>query len=92
MTSNPQFLERLYGYRLSDEQKAKVHKTFKETFEGTRKYHNYTRDQDPSQNAAKRYMLELTANDYMHVNYKTFEVTDASDPDALEFVHFFLKG
>jgi tRNA U38,U39,U40 pseudouridine synthase TruA len=92
LTANPQFLTRLYGYRLPAEQKEKLHKTFKDTFEGTRKYHNYTRDMDPSKNAAKRYMLELTANDYMYVNHKTFEVTDAADPDALEFVHFFLKG
>lgn len=69
-----------------------MHRTFKESFEGTKKYHNYTRDMDPSKSAAKRYMLELTANDFMYVNYKTFDVTSASDPDALEFVHFFLKG
>lgn len=47
---------------------------------------------DPTKNAANRYMIELTANDYMYVNYKTFDVTNAEDPEALEFVHFFLKG
>ena len=37
-------------------------------------------------------MMELRANDYMYVNRHTFEVTDESDPEALEFVHFYLKG
>lgn len=39
-----------------------------------------------------RFMIELTANDYMYVNQDTFEVTNQDDPRALEFVHFFLKG
>ena len=77
---------------MSEEQRTKLHETFKDTFMGTKKYHNYTRDMDPNKNAANRFMLELTANDFMYVNYKTFDVTDASDPEALEFVHFFLKG
>ena len=37
-------------------------------------------------------MLELTANDYIYINKKTFEVTNEQDPDAIEFIHFFLKG
>ena len=37
-------------------------------------------------------MIELSANDYMYVNQDTFKVTYASDPRALEFVHFYLKG
>ena len=36
--------------------------------------------------------MELRANDYMYVNQKTFQVTSSDDPEALEFVHFFLKG
>jgi tRNA U38,U39,U40 pseudouridine synthase TruA len=46
----------------------------------------------PDQNAAKRFMIELSANDYMYVNSETFEITNSEDPRALEFVHFFLKG
>ena len=65
---------------------------WKTTFEGTKKYHNYTRDMRPEQQAANRFMMELTANDYMYVNQDTFEVTDQADPRALEFVHFYLKG
>ena len=37
-------------------------------------------------------MIELSANDYMYVNQDTLEVTNAEDPKALEFVHFYLKG
>ena len=37
-------------------------------------------------------MIELSANDYMYVNQENFEVTNAEDPLALEFVHFYLKG
>jgi hypothetical protein len=47
LLSNPEFLKRLYGYRLSDEKKQKVHDIFKNSFEGTQKYHNYTRDMKP---------------------------------------------
>ena len=92
LTSNPKFLEKLYSHRMSDEQKKKLHDVFKATFEGTKKYHNYTRDMKPDQQAAMRVMIELTANDYMYVNQDTFEVTNEADPRALEFVHFFLKG
>jgi hypothetical protein len=37
-------------------------------------------------------MIELTADDFMYINKNTFEVSSADDPDALEFIHFFLKG
>jgi len=46
----------------------------------------------PDQNAALRFMMELSANDYLYVNSETFEVTSCEDPQALEFVHFYLKG
>lgn len=39
-----------------------------------------------------RFMLELTANDYMYVNKNTNEMSNAEDPEALEFVHFYLRG
>lgn len=61
-------------------------------FLGTRKYHNYTREVKPSSNAALRYMLELSCNDFMYVNKNTLEVSNKEDPDAIEFIHFFLKG
>lgn len=92
LTNNPEFLKKLYGYRLSGELRERVHLTFKETFEGTQKYHNYTKDMKPDQNAANRFMMELSANDYLYVNQDTFEVTDGNDPRALEFVHFYLRG
>ena len=92
LTSNPEFLERLYAFRLSDDQKTKIHDTFCETFKGTQKYHNYTRDMKPDQTAAQRFMLELRANDYMYVNQDTLEVTNSEDKRALEFVHYYLKG
>lgn len=28
----------------------------------------------------------------MYINRETFDVTDSSDPNAIEFIHFFLKG
>ena len=47
LTNNPEFLAKLYRFRLSDEQKKKVHETFAESFKGTKKYHNYTKDMKP---------------------------------------------
>jgi hypothetical protein len=46
----------------------------------------------PEQSASQRYMIDLSANDYMYVNQDTLEVTNAEDPRALEFVHYYLKG
>ena len=37
-------------------------------------------------------MIELECNDFMYINRETYEVTDESDPNALEFIHFYLKG
>jgi len=37
-------------------------------------------------------MIEMKANECMYVNTATFKVTDKEDPEALEFVHFYLKG
>ena len=42
--------------------------------------------------AAIRFMIELKADTYMYINRDTYEVTNAEDPRAIEFVHFFLKG
>jgi tRNA U38,U39,U40 pseudouridine synthase TruA len=92
LSQNSDFMTKLYGYRLSEERKQLVDQVFREKFEGTRKYHNFTRDMKPEQTAAMRFMLELSANDYMYVNQDTFQVTNQHDPRALEFVHFYLKG
>ena len=72
LTSKPELIRRIYGYRLTEEDKAKVDTLFRETFIGTKPYHNYTRDMKPEQNASKRFMMELRANDYMYVNQDTF--------------------
>ena len=92
LTGNPEFLSRLYKYRLSESDKQKVHSLFKDTFSGTKKYHNYTKDVKPDQQAANRFMLELSANEYMYVNQDSFKVTSSEDPRAIEFVKFYLKG
>ena len=42
--------------------------------------------------AAQRFMMELSADDFLYVNRKTCVVTNSTDPDALELVHFHLKG
>lgn len=42
--------------------------------------------------SALRYMLELKANSCMYINRETLDVTNAEDPNAIEFIHFFLKG
>ena len=92
LTSNPKFLDSLYAYRLSDEEKEKVHTLFRDTFMGTKSYHNYTKDMKPGQTASQRFMMDLTANEYMYVNKETFDVTSSDDAKAIEFVKFYLKG
>ena len=47
LTNSPKFMDRLYGYRLSEEKRQQVNEVFKGKFEGTKKYHNYTRDMKP---------------------------------------------
>lgn len=68
LTGNPDYLSRLYSFRLSEQEKDKIHNLFKNTFTGTKKYHNYTKDVKPDQQAANRYMIELNANEFMYVN------------------------
>ena len=74
------------------ELKDRVHNLFRETFMDTKNYHNYTKDMKPDQAASKRFMIDLTANEYMYINKETFKVSTAEDPKALEFVKFYLKG
>ena len=68
LTSTPNKIEDLYSYRLSSDQKEELHNLFKDTFAGTKKYHNFTREMRPEQTASQRFMIELKANDYMYVN------------------------
>lgn len=37
-------------------------------------------------------MIILEAKEYFYVNSETNEYTNAEDPKAIEFIHFFLKG
>lgn len=59
---------------------------------GTKKYHNYTKEVKPDQMAAMRFMMELSADSFMYVNQHSCSVTNKEDPEAIEFVHFHLKG
>ena len=84
-------VSKMYATRLTAEQRESVNALFK-TFLGTKKYHNYTKDIKASEMAAMRFMMELTADRFMYVNQHTCDVTTAEDPQAIEFVHFELKG
>jgi tRNA pseudouridine38-40 synthase len=42
--------------------------------------------------AAQRYMIEMDASEYRYISTKNFKVSSADDPDAIEFVRFYLKG
>ena len=48
----PDKVEKYYEYRLSDTKKEEVHTLFKNSFAGTKKYHNYTREMRPEQTAS----------------------------------------
>ena len=81
----------MYATRLTGEQKESIHTLWK-AFEGTKKYHNFTKEIKSHEAAAQRYMMTMTANEFMYVNKDTLEVTEEADANAIEFVHFFLKG
>jgi tRNA pseudouridine(38-40) synthase len=74
--------EKLYSYRLSEVDKERVQKIFK-MFLGSKKYHNFSKEVKPHQTQAMRFMVELSANDYMYINRDTLEVTDESDPKSI---------
>lgn len=84
-------LARMYSTRLPEEQKTTLHELWG-NFKGTKRYHNFTKEIKPHEAAAMRYMMEMTANEFMYVNQDTFAVTEESDPKAIEFVRFYLKG
>lgn len=86
-----QHFETLYKYRLAQDDKERVHRLFQK-FQGSKKYHNFSKEVRPHQAQAVRNMLVLKANSYMYINRETQEVTTAEDPKAMEFIHFFLKG
>lgn len=83
--------QKMYKYRLSDDQKERLHSLWS-AFEGTKKYHNFTKDIKSHETAACRYMMNMTANEFMYVNRESFAVTEAADENAIEFVRFYLKG
>jgi len=37
-------------------------------------------------------MIEMDASEYRYISTKTFKVSTEDDPDAIEFVRFYLKG
>jgi tRNA U38,U39,U40 pseudouridine synthase TruA len=37
-------------------------------------------------------MMEMEASEFRYVNRTTMKVTDAADPEGIEFVRFYLKG
>lgn len=84
-------LTKMYTTRLSEEQRANIKDMWK-SFEGTHKYHNYTKDVKATETACQRFMIEMDASKYIYINTKSFAVTNAEDEDSLEFVHFYLKG
>ena len=77
--------------RLSEEVKQSVHELWA-SFEGTKKYHNFTKGVQAHENSSARYMMKMTANEFLYVNRESFEVTEASDENGIEFVRFYLKG
>ena len=76
---------------MSEEQKTALHELWA-NFKGTKKYHNYTKEIKPHESAAQRYMMKMTANEFMYVNRDSLQVTDQEDPQAIEFVRFYLQG
>ena len=90
--TNPELLKSLYGYRLPTDHKEKLHQTFLDTFIGTKKYNNYSSGKLLKENEESRYMIDLTANEFMYVNKDSYEYTNSEDPDAIEYVHFYIHG
>ena len=84
-------IDEMYKTRLCDEVKTQLHELWS-SFTGTKKYHNFTKDVKPHENQAARYMMRMTANEFMYVNRETFAVTDEADENAIEFVRFYLQG
>ena len=84
-------IDQMYKTRLSDEQKTQLHEIWG-SFKGTKKYHNFTKEIKCHEQAAMRYMMKMTANEFMYVNRDTLKVTEESDPQAIEFVRFYLQG
>ena len=81
----------MYATRLDEQQREQVQSLW-QSFEGTKKYHNFTKEVKATEMAAQRYMMEMRADEYMYVNHETFSVTDVNDPKAIEFIRFYLKG
>lgn len=54
-------IDQMYQTRLDEETKTQLHEQWAK-FEGTKKYHNFTKEIKPHEEAAKRYMMKMTAN------------------------------
>ena len=57
----------MYATRLDDDKKTALNELWA-NFKGTKRYHNYTKEIKPHESAACRYMMEMTANEFMYVN------------------------
>jgi len=61
-------------------------------FKGVRPYHNYTREINAKQQQARRNMIELKSSELLYFNRTTHALSNKEDPEAIQFVHFYLRG
>lgn len=70
----PEFLQKIQGYRMTKEQKQALQECW-QSFIGTKKYHNYTKEIKAHQMTSQRFMMAMEASEFRYVNKKTFKVT-----------------
>lgn len=75
---NRECLDEVYGYRITDDLKEKLSRLLAK-FEGTHRYHNYTKQMKAKDKNSQRYMMEVKVKDYMVY-------------DGIEFARVYLKG
>lgn len=71
-------IEAIYGYRITDDKKEILERLLVK-FEGTHKFHNYTKQMKSKDKNAQRYMMQIKVLDY-----RVF--------DGIEFARVFIKG
>lgn len=71
-------LDSIYAYRIPNERKELLERLLKQ-FEGTHKFHNYTKQMKSKDKNSQRYMMEVKVLDYTVY-------------DGIEFARVFLKG
>ena len=81
----------MYSFRLENESKVFIHDLFKNTFEGSHSFHNYTR-KNHGEGSTQRSMIKLQASEYIYINQNSLEISHFKDPHAIEFVQFHLIG